>query len=148
MDFILKLPFTFLRVPQIDLPIPKIPKVSPMTIFSLIFISYFIVVSGVIYDVITESPSIGNERDQRTGAIKPVVFLKYRVNGQYIIEGLSAGMLFSLGGLAIIALDKSVKMEMSNNARNITMISGIVVMGLAYMISIVFLRIKIPGYGY
>ena len=119
-----------------------------MMVFSLIFLSYFMVISGVVYDLITEPPSIGTERDERTGAVKPVVFLKYRVNGQYIMEGLSAGIMFAIGGLGVIALDRTTKPNLSANSRLTNALVGIGCMGVAYLVSVAFLRIKVPGYGY
>jgi hypothetical protein len=119
-----------------------------MVVFSLIFLSYFMVISGVVYDLITEPPSIGTERDEKTGALKPVVFLKYRVNGQYIMEGLSAGVMFAIGGLGVIALDRPAKTNLSPNSRLYSAIVGIACVAVAYVISIAFLRIKVPGYGY
>ncbi|KAK8598023.1 hypothetical protein V6N13_095415 [Hibiscus sabdariffa] len=59
------------------------------------------VVSGFIYDVIVEPPGIGSTQDPATGAVRPVVFLSGRVNGQYIIEGLSSGFMFVLGGIGL-----------------------------------------------
>ena len=33
-----------------------------------------------------------------TGNYKPITFMAYRINGQYIMEGLEGGMMYSLGG--------------------------------------------------
>jgi hypothetical protein len=33
-----------------------------------------------------------------TGQYKPVTFMPYRINGQYIMEGISGGMMYSIGG--------------------------------------------------
>jgi hypothetical protein len=119
-----------------------------MTIFALMFLSYFLVISGIIYDVIVEPPSMGTTRDEVTGAIKPVAFLKYRVNGQFIIEGLSAGLFFAMGAIGMIILDKSNTKGMSENGRYFLIATGVVLVALAYAVSIVFLRMKIPGYGF
>lgn len=87
----LSAPFVVFRPPNLKLKIPKIEQPSAMTVFAVLLASYFLVISGIIYDVIVEPPSIGSVQDERTGSVKPVVFLQWRVNGQYIIEGLSAG---------------------------------------------------------
>jgi hypothetical protein len=34
------------------------------------------------------------------GGYRPVTFMPYRINGQYIMEGISGGMMYSLGGEA------------------------------------------------
>jgi len=146
MASLLELPFHFMRVPNLKLKIPSISPPGPMTVFSLVFLSYFLVSSGIIYDVIIEPPSIGSTQDEATGAVKPVAFLQHRINGQYIIEGLSAGLLFSIGGLGFVILDRSNEKHTSNTNRYLLILSGILCILVAYNLAILFLRIKIPGY--
>lgn len=67
--------------------------------------SYLVVTCGVAYDIINEPPAFGAERDPATGQLKPVAFMPYRVNGQYIMEGITGGMMYTLGGLGLILLD-------------------------------------------
>ncbi|WCJ18361.1 Oligosaccharyltransferase complex subunit ostc [Euphorbia peplus] len=98
-------PFSVLRPPRLRLKLPSFNLPSPMTVFSLVLLTYFMVVSGIVYDVIVEPPGIGSMQDPGTGAVRPVVFLPGRVNGQYIIEGLSSGFMFLVGGIGIILLD-------------------------------------------
>ncbi|GAB2291403.1 hypothetical protein Dimus_025660 [Dionaea muscipula] len=92
------LPYSFLRLPRLRLKLPTLTLPSAMTVYALILLTYFMVVSGIVYDVIVEPPGIGSTQDRATGAVRPVVFLPGRVNGQYIIEGLSSGFMFVLGG--------------------------------------------------
>ncbi|CDY30188.1 BnaA03g49820D [Brassica napus] len=99
------IPFSFLRPPRLRLKLPSFTLPSPMTVFALILLTYFLVISGFIYDVIVEPPGIGSTQDPVTGTIRPVVFMSGRVNGQYIIEGLSSGFMFVMGGVGIIMLD-------------------------------------------
>jgi hypothetical protein len=56
--------------------------------------------AGIIYDIIVEPPSIGSTIEN--GHSKPVAFLPYRVNGQYIMEGLASSFLFTIGGKLIL----------------------------------------------
>ena len=99
----------FLQPPRTRLKLPSnLALPSPMVVFSLILLTYFSVVSGLVYDVIVEPPGIGSSQDPATGAVRPVVFLPGRVNGQYIIEGLSSGFMFLLGGGGVILLDLAV----------------------------------------
>jgi len=122
-----------------------------MLMFAVVFVSYFLVLSGVIYDIIVEPPSIGSTTDDK-GAVKPIAFLQYRVNGQFIIEGLGAGMLFALGALGFIILDISDNLNMSRvkdtvlDRRYLLLLSGIICIVAAYNLCLVFLRMKIPGY--
>jgi len=145
MDSLLEFPFLFLRVPNLKLRLPHISYPSPTTIFVFVFLSYFLVASGLIYDVIVEPPSIGSSQDEHTGSVKPVVFLQHRINGQFIIEGLSAGLLFSVGGLGYIILDISNRKNTSDTPRFLLIIAGGICCVLSYVLVIVFLRIKIPG---
>jgi hypothetical protein len=142
----LELPFYIFRVPNLKLKTPQIPDLAPMTVFYLVFLSYFLVASGVVYDIISDAPAMGQVTDEVTGAAKPVVFMKYRVNGQFIYEGLAAGMLFSLGGIGFIILDKSNNKGISERDRYVLLFAGGGAIVLAYNLLIVFLRIKIPGY--
>jgi hypothetical protein len=61
---LLELPFHFLRLPNLKLKIPTINQPSPMVVFGFVFLSYFLVLSGIIYDVIVEPPSIGSTQDE------------------------------------------------------------------------------------
>lgn len=36
-------------------------------VFAVVLISYFLIVSGVVYDIIVEPPAIGQAQDPRTG---------------------------------------------------------------------------------
>eukprot|EP01120_Amphizonella_sp_Union-15-10_P002148 TRINITY_DN122_c0_g4_i1.p1 TRINITY_DN122_c0_g4~~TRINITY_DN122_c0_g4_i1.p1 ORF type:complete len:154 (+),score=17.01 TRINITY_DN122_c0_g4_i1:99-560(+) len=149
MESILQLfevPFHFLRVPIVRLKTPTFPSFSPMLVFCFVFLTYFLVLSGIIYDVIIEPPSIGSSRDEATGSVKPIVFMKYRLNGQFIIEGLSAGMLFSIGGLGVIILHRSSQKLQSEKVRYLLILAGVLCVMVSYNLCILFLRNKIPGY--
>ncbi|RZC56703.1 hypothetical protein C5167_015560 [Papaver somniferum] len=67
-----------MKLPSITLP-------TPMTVFSLVLLTYFLVVSGFVYDVIVEPPGIGSTQDRFTGVVRPVVFLPGRVNGCWVM---------------------------------------------------------------
>jgi len=135
-----------MRVPNLNkLRLPNISAPSATTVFLIIFASYYLVLSGVIYDVIVEPPSIGSHRDE-SGSVRPVAFLQYRINGQYIIEGLAAGFLFVVGGAGFIILNKANHKNTFETNRWIFLICGAVCILLAYNLTIVFLRMKLPGY--
>ncbi|KVH88018.1 putative oligosaccharyltransferase complex subunit CG9662 [Cynara cardunculus var. scolymus] len=140
------IPYSFLRPPRLRLKLPTITLPSPMTVFSLVLLTYFMVVSGVVYDVIVEPPGIGSTQDPRTGTVRPVVFMSGRVNGQYIIEGLSSGFMFVLGGLGIILMDLAISPNRAKSLKISFAAAGISFLVIAYVMSMLFLRIKIPGY--
>uniref|UniRef100_A0ACD5Z1I4 Uncharacterized protein n=1 Tax=Avena sativa TaxID=4498 RepID=A0ACD5Z1I4_AVESA len=140
-------PFSFLQPPRTRLKLPSnLALPSPMTVFALILLTYFAVVSGLVYDVIVDPPGIGSTQDPATGAVRPVVFLPGRVNGQYIIEGLSSGFMFLLGGVGIILLDLAVDRTRPRSLRISFGGTGVAAIVIAYAMAMLFLRIKIPGY--
>ncbi|EGG22621.1 hypothetical protein DFA_04751 [Cavenderia fasciculata] len=142
MSGILELPFKFYKVPSLRLKTPTFSYPSPMKVFVIVFVTYFLVSSGIIYDFIVQPPSIGYSQDER-GVQKPSVFQMYRVNGQFIIEGLSAGFIFALGAIGFILSDLN---KDKNN--NYIFIAALVLIVASYNIAIVFLRMKIPNYGF
>ncbi|XVF69856.1 hypothetical protein PTKIN_Ptkin11bG0114200 [Pterospermum kingtungense] len=140
------IPFSFLRVPRLRLKFPSLSLPSPMTVFFLVLLTYFMVVSGIVYDVIVEPPGIGSTQDPATGSVRPVVFLPGRVNGQYIIEGLSSGFMFVLGGIGIILLDLALDKNRAKSVKTSYFTAGFSSILIAYVMTTLFIRIKIPGY--
>lgn len=140
------LPYSFLRPPRLRLKLPSLTLPSPFTVFSLLLLSYFIIISGIVYDVIVEPPGIGSTQDPHTGAVKPVVFLPGRVNGQYIIEGLSSGFMFVLGGMGIVLLDLAMDRNRARSVKVSFASAGVASIVIGYVMSMLFLRIKIPAY--
>jgi hypothetical protein len=51
---------------------------------------------------------MGSTTDEQ-GHSRPVAFMQYRINGQYIMEGLASSFMFTLGGLGFIVLDQTHK---------------------------------------
>ncbi|RXH71472.1 hypothetical protein DVH24_018827 [Malus domestica] len=138
------LPYSFLRPPRLRLKLPTLTLPSPMTVYALVLLTYFMVVSGIVYDVIVEPPGIGSTQDRLTGSIRPVVFLPGRVNGQYIIEGLSSGFMFVLGGIGIVLMDLALDRNRAKSVKVSYATAGISSVVLAYVMSMLFIRIKIP----
>merc|ERR1711902_206284 len=107
METVFNLPFQFLQPPNLKLKKPSwIKAPSAMFVFACVLLSYFLVTGGIIYDVIVEPPSMGSTTDER-GHSRPVAFMQYRINGQYIMEGLASSFMFTLGGLGFIVLDQT-----------------------------------------
>merc|ERR1711865_913157 len=94
-----------MRPPRLKLRAPRLSLPGPMACFALSFALYFIVISGSVHNVILEPPSMGQMLDPASQKPKPVVFVEGRINGQYIIEGLSAGFFCALGGAGLIMID-------------------------------------------
>uniref|UniRef100_A0A9L0TUN5 Oligosaccharyltransferase complex subunit n=1 Tax=Equus caballus TaxID=9796 RepID=A0A9L0TUN5_HORSE len=103
------------------------------------------VLEGIIYDVIVEPPSVGSMTDEH-GHQRPVAFLAYRVNGQYIMEGLASSFLFTMGGLGFIILDRSNAPNIPKLNRFLLLFIGFVCVLLSFFMARVFMRMKLPGY--
>ncbi|XP_004488021.1 uncharacterized protein [Cicer arietinum] len=140
------LPFTFLRPPRLRLKLPSLSLPSSNVVFALVLLTYFMVVSGIVYDIIVEPPGIGSIQDPYTGSVRPVVFMSGRVNGQYIIEGLSSGFMFVLGGIGIIMLDLALDRNRDKSVKVSYASAGVSSIVLSYVMSMLFIRIKIPAY--
>lgn len=138
------IPFLVLEVPQIKLKKPGFVKMpSSLFIFCLVLFSYFLVTGGVIYDVIVEPPSIGSQTDDN-GHSRPVAFMQYRVNGQYIMEGLASSFLFTLGSLGFIILERSNTSGISKLNRTMLLAFGFFCVVAAFFACRIFMGIKLP----
>ncbi|KAE9587699.1 hypothetical protein Lal_00021893 [Lupinus albus] len=140
------IPFTFLRPPRLRLKLPSFTLPSSNTVFAVVLLTYFMVVSGIVYDVIVEPPGIGSTQDPYTGSVRPVVFMPGRVNGQYIIEGLSSGFMFVLGGIGIVLLDLGLDRNRAKNVKVSYATAGVSSIVFSYIMTMLFIRIKIPAY--
>lgn len=138
--------FSLLDAPNIKLKRPSWFRApSAMVIFGLVLLSYFLVTGGVIYDVIVEPPSVGSTTDEK-GNSKPVAFMPYRVNGQYIMEGLAASFMFAVGGLGWVILDLTNSPLMPKLNRTMLIGLGFCCVLISFFACRVFMRMKLPGY--
>uniref|UniRef100_A0A8C0L870 Oligosaccharyltransferase complex subunit n=1 Tax=Canis lupus dingo TaxID=286419 RepID=A0A8C0L870_CANLU len=101
METLYRVPFLVLECPNLKLKKPPwVHMPSAMTVYALVVVSYFLITGGIIYDVIVEPPSVGSMTDEH-GHQRPVAFLAYRVNGQYIMEGLASTIPFLMGAQSL-----------------------------------------------
>merc|ERR1711893_13911 len=146
MEALYSLPFQVLECPNLKLKKPSWVKTpSSMMVFAAVLLSYFMVTGGIIYDVIVEPPSIGSTTDER-GNSKPVAFMPYRVNGQYIMEGLASSFLFTIGGLGFVILDQTNKPMTPKLNRILLLCIAFVSILVSFFMCRVFMRMKLPGY--
>ncbi|KAK2519895.1 Ostc [Columba guinea] len=144
MEALYRLPFAVLECPNIKLKRPSwVHMPSAMTVYALVVVSYFLITGGIIYDVIVEPPSVGSMTDEH-GHQRPVAFLAYRVNGQYIMEGLASSFLFTMGGLGFIILDRSNAPNIPKLNRFLLLFIGFVSVLLSFFMARVFMRMKLP----
>ncbi|XP_039494133.1 putative oligosaccharyltransferase complex subunit CG9662 [Drosophila santomea] len=139
------LPFHILVPPNIKVRKFSIPMPSPMSVFSVILFSYFLVTGGIIYDVIVEPPSLGATVDEH-GHSRPVAFMPYRVNGQYIMEGLASSFLFTVGGLGFIIMDQTHAPGKTNLNRLLLTAMGFIFILVSFFTTWLFMRMKLPSY--
>ncbi|XP_054156552.1 oligosaccharyltransferase complex subunit ostc-A-like [Oppia nitens] len=146
LESVYGIPYALLSVPNLKLKKPSwIKQPSPMVVYSFVLVSYFLVCGGIIYDVIVEPPSIGSTVDE-SGHSRPVAFMPYRVNGQYIMEGLASSLLFTMGGLGFVILDNTHN-PITPKLNRILLISiGFILIIVSFLTTWVFMRMKLPGY--
>ncbi|XP_017014145.1 putative oligosaccharyltransferase complex subunit CG9662 [Drosophila takahashii] len=145
IETLYNLPFHILVPPNIKVRKFSIPMPSPMAVFSLVLFSYFLVTGGIIYDVIVEPPSVGATVDEH-GHSRPVAFMPYRVNGQYIMEGLASSFLFTVGGLGFIIMDQTHSPGKTNLNRLLLTAMGFIFILVSFFTTWLFMRMKLPSY--
>ncbi|XP_066957140.1 oligosaccharyltransferase complex subunit ostc-B [Macrobrachium rosenbergii] len=146
LDVFYSLPYFVLELPKLKLKKPSwLVMPSPMVVFSFVLLSYFLVTGGIIYDVIVEPPSVGSTTDEH-GHSRPVAFMAYRVNGQYIMEGLASSFMFALGGIGFIVLDQTHSPSTPKLNRILLIIIGFACIIIAAIACYAFMKIKLPGY--
>ena len=70
--------------------------------------------------------------------------MQWRINGQYIMEGLASSFLFTLGGVGFIILDQTNKPLMPKLNRIIMIFVGALSVLISFFTLRVFMRIKMP----
>ncbi|XP_003744283.1 oligosaccharyltransferase complex subunit ostc [Galendromus occidentalis] len=147
MEALYAAPFCVIHAPNLRLRKPSwLKQPSPMTVYAFVLLSYFLVCGGIIYDVIVEPPSIGSTVDEH-GHSKPVAFMPYRVNGQYIMEGLASSFLFTVGGLGFVILDRVQEQPSTPRLNKLLLTAvGFLCILVSFFTCWVFMKIKLPGY--
>lgn len=146
METLYSVPFMILEVPNLKIKRPSwLKQPSAMVMFSLILLSYFLVTGGIIYDVIIEPPSVGSTTDEN-GHSRPVAFMPYRVNAQYIMEGLASSFLFTLGGLGFVVLDQTHSPSTPKLNRILLIAVGFLCVVISFFTCWIFMRMKVPTY--
>ncbi|KAE8746973.1 hypothetical protein FOCC_FOCC006393 [Frankliniella occidentalis] len=104
----------------------------------------FLLNSGVIYDIITETPGYGSVTDER--GTRTVAIMPHRLNGQYVIEGLTSSFMFTMGGLGFIVLNQTHSPSTPKFNRLLLIAVGFLFVIVAFCSCWIFMRIKLPGY--
>ena len=69
--------------------------------------------------------------------------MPYRVNGQYIMEGLASSFLFTIGGLGFVILDRT-NHSMPRLNRILLISVGFISILISFFMCRVFMRMKLP----
>uniref|UniRef100_A0A8C3H6Y8 Oligosaccharyltransferase complex subunit n=1 Tax=Chrysemys picta bellii TaxID=8478 RepID=A0A8C3H6Y8_CHRPI len=88
--------------------------------------------------------ALGHDRLRAGGGV--LLPHHWRVNGQYIMEGLASSFLFTMGGLGFIILDRSNAPNIPKLNRFLLLFIGFVSVLLSFFMARVFMRMKLPGY--
>lgn len=139
-------PFSVIEPPHLRLKKPtwlRLP--SAMLVYFLILVSFFLVTGGVIFDIINEPPGIGQTVDER-GRARSQAILPWRINGQYIMEGLASSFLFTMCGIGFVILDQIHTTTASSLTRYMWTCVGFLSIVVAYATLQIFIRIKLPSY--
>jgi len=72
--------------------------------------------------------------------------MPYRVNGQYIMEGLASSFMFTLGGAGFIILDQTHGNNTPKLNRLMLQFVGFGALIISFVCCWIFMRMKLPGY--
>lgn len=70
--------------------------------------------------------------------------MQYRVNGQYIMEGLASSFLFTFGGLGFIVLEKSNASGFTKLNRTMLFAFGLFCIIASFLACRIFMTMKLP----
>lgn len=70
--------------------------------------------------------------------------MPYRINGQYIMEGLASSLLFTLGAIGGIFLDMSHSEHATQVSRMFFIGTGITLSFVTFFCANVFMKMKLP----
>ena len=70
--------------------------------------------------------------------------MPYRVNGQYIMEGLAASFLFTVGGLGYVIIDKANGPGLPKLNRILLLFFGFLCVVVPFFMCRLFMRMKLP----
>ena len=72
--------------------------------------------------------------------------MQWKINGQYIMEGLASSFMFGIGAIGFIILDQTNQKVMKKLNRVIMMFTGAACVLVSFFALRVFMRIKMPSY--
>lgn len=76
MNAVILAPFHYVACPRLDLSLPDLSKLPGVAIFAAAMISYYLIISGIVFDIIRSPPPWGARRDEHgniVSTIAPIV---------------------------------------------------------------------------
>jgi OST3 / OST6 family, transporter family len=135
---------------QVSLPVPDFSSFIPGRKLATAFLlaTYAIMTSGVFYNVIMETPMVG--QSWKNGKIV-AQFVSERMNSQFQMEGLVAGGSMTCAALGFILLDAGGRLKKPSDRWLWLKGEYLLVLGMALVVLGIgllwkFFSIKMPGY--
>nr|ACO11846.1 UPF0527 membrane protein CG9662 [Lepeophtheirus salmonis] len=146
MIYFIKPLFSLINIPNLSFNIPRIfnKSVGKIVSMSLCSIVYFLSIAGIPYDISMSSPPFGLEMDESGRFSKPIAFMQWEINHQYILEGLFAATFVIIGAFGMILL--SMASEKIQYWTRFQSYLGIFLFTFAPIVVINFFSIKWPLY--
>ena len=113
-----------------------------MPLFWLLLIGYFLLISGVFYNLLNDPPSIGHYTDPKTNKNLPAIFYMNDFKEQYVLEGLVSSFFCCLGCVGFIVLDYAQLPSISRKQRLMAYIFSGVTILMAFFMTRTFFRVK------
>jgi hypothetical protein len=63
-------PFQYVACPRLDLSLPDLSQLPGPAIFAVAMISYYLIISGIVFDIIRSPPPWGARRDELGNIVK------------------------------------------------------------------------------
>merc|ERR1712000_90978 len=141
-DSILFFPFRYVNCPNVVLDAPEVPNVHPTILYGFILATFYLVVSGFIFDMIRSPPPFGMKKNA-DGSIEYNTIMPYQLNQQYTVEGFLAGTWIVGGGLFMVFLMKLQTLSIPKQYRGMSVAGSLIGVVVFYNLLMTFLRFKV-----
>ena len=122
---------------------------SPTGAFLAVLAGYTLLSGGALFNAIVQPPSVGSSKDQVTGKVRIEAVLPHDIHTQFIVEGVTAGVMFSVGGCGFIFVmlatgRRGQSPRMTAVYGKLEGLAGLGMTVIALAVCVTFIRIKIP----
>ncbi|WXG43083.1 MAG: hypothetical protein WED04_03320 [Promethearchaeati archaeon SRVP18_Atabeyarchaeia-1] len=131
----------FLRKPKLRLGKPSLrmpQKPSSSTVFGLTLVFLLFVFGGGVWDIVFRSQLLPYGTPSSTS----VVYIYPSLDAQFILEGLVASAFIFIGFMGVVIMYQSTRHVYRPNYARLLLISGMVLVLIAYIVAIIMLGAK------